>query len=947
MAKLSAEGRLRLAVKMACVAGAGVAAAPVHAEEGAGAGSSATTLEKVEVTGTRIKRVDVETANPVYTLDRQAIERTGVQTLGQLIQRAPAMVGDATTTNPQVNNGGGTGDTNVSLRGLGVPRTLILLDGHRMVTQDVNAVPINVVERVEILKEGASAIYGSDAIAGVVNIITQKDKRDGDFIADLGMSSKHDGRRRDFSVAYGLSGDKGHATIGLTYNEQDLISAGAREFSGTALYLYSGQVQAAGSSRNPQGRMFLPADATAPGTGQTFGEFYGCNVSGGNISVARKPGAEGTALGDYTCYSGAQFAFNYQAVGNVIVTPQQRYGMFASASYDINSYVTLFTEFFHNTTKSNSQIAPLPFDAQADNTTVPTDNPFNIFGVEFGPNGNEMLTRFVSGGNRFFGWQVLTDQINLGLKGGLFDTGWHWEAHVGYGRIDRKQNEKGYLDSAKLEAALAADCGSNCLNLFNLDTATDVFNSLLVGAENSTVRQLTTTDFNVSGDLFPMAGGNASLAAGVNTREEVLRGEVDSKAQLNPLTFPNLTCGLSQEACTTAADGHIQGTDVYAEFFFPILANVTAVKSLNVSLGDRFSTYKNFGHNNTVTVALEYRPIGDLLIRSNFATVYRIPNIEDQFLPQKVSNPTFRDPCTFIDEPVGTDPNHDLACQGVPRDGTFRQATSQITSVVQGNPNLVSEKGNVVTFGFVYDSSLLPGFSSTVDFWHYKLNNYLFDVGDVATGLDPNISASVCFQTGDPRLCSLLHRAPDGNLSGTGFVDAPAFNLGTLTSQGVDAGVKYRTKRFDFGRFTAGVDVTYQHKFTVAPEPGAADIEVASTFIRQFGTYPKWHGIGTVGWEGFGADFLLTERWIGSYHIDDADAVIPGINVHYSDTFYTNLELGYTFAPTKTRLALGIDNVTDATPKIMFQNNVINANTDVQTFDTVGRYYWLRLTQRF
>src|SRR5581483_7166663 len=245
MAKLSAEGRLRLAVKMACVAGAGVAAAPVHAEEGAGAGSSATTLEKVEVTGTRIKRVDVETANPVYTLDRQAIERTGVQTLGQLIQRAPAMVGDATTTNPQVNNGGGTGDTNVSLRGLGVPRTLILLDGHRMVTQDVNAVPINVVERVEILKEGASAIYGSDAIAGVVNIITQKDKRDGDFIADLGMSSKHDGRRRDFSVAYGLSGDKGHATIGLTYNEQDLISAGAREFSGTALYLYSGQVQAA------------------------------------------------------------------------------------------------------------------------------------------------------------------------------------------------------------------------------------------------------------------------------------------------------------------------------------------------------------------------------------------------------------------------------------------------------------------------------------------------------------------------------------------------------------------------------------------------------------------------------------------------------------------------------------------------------------------------------
>jgi outer membrane receptor protein involved in Fe transport len=941
MAKLSAEGRLRLAVKLACVAGAGVAAAPAHAEESAG-GDKATTLEKVEVTGTRIKRVDVETANPVYTLDRQAIERTGVQTLGQLIQRAPAMVGDATTTNPQVNNGGGTGDTNVSLRGLGVPRTLILLNGHRMVTQDVNAVPINVVERVEILKEGASAIYGSDAIAGVVNIITQKDKRDGDFIADLGMSSKHDGRRRDFSVAYGIQGDKGHATLGLTYNEQDLVSAGAREFSGTALYLYSGQVQAAGSSRNPQGRMFLPA--------ATFGaQFPTCSVSGGNISVARIPGAAGTTLADYTCYTSAQFAFNYQAVGNVIVTPQQRYGLFASGNYDINSHVTLFTEVFHNTTKSNSQIAPLPFDAQADNTTIPTNNPFNVFNTEFGPNGQQMVTRFVSGGNRFFGWQVLTDQINMGLKGSLFNTGWHWEALVGYGRIDRKQNEKGYLDSAKLQAALNADCAPNCLNIFNLDNAGSdpVFNQLLVGAENSSVRQLTTTELNISGDLFPMLGGNASLAAGFDTREETLKGEVDSKATLDPTTFPNLTCGLSQEACTTATNGHLQGNDVYVEFLFPLLANMTAVKSLNLSIGDRFSTYKNFGHNNTVTVALEYRPVADLLIRSNFATVYRIPNIEDQFLSQKLTNPTFRDPCTNLNEPVGTNANHDLACQGVARDGTFRQVTSQITSVIEGNPNLVPEKGHVITAGFVYDSSLLPGFSSSVDFWRYELNNFLYDVGDVASGLDANISASVCFQTGDPALCSLLHRASDGNLSGTGYVEQPAFNLGKLTSQGVDMGFKYRTKRFDFGRFAAGIDTTYQHKYTVAPHAGASDIEVASTFIRQFGTYPKWHGIGTVGWEGFGADVLMTERWIGSYHIDDADAIIPGINVHYSDTFYTNLEVGYTLEMTKTRLALGIDNITDATPKIMFQNNVINANTDVQTFDTIGRYYWLRLTQRF
>src|SRR5262249_25190061 len=162
-------------------------------------------------------------------------------------------------------------------------------------------------------------------------------------------------------------------------------------------------------------------------------------------------------------------------------------------------------------------------------------------------------------------------------------------------------------------------------------------------------------------------------------------------------------------------------------------------------------------------------------------------------------------------------------------------------------------------------------------------------------------------------------------------------------TQGVDIGFKYKTKKFDFGRLSATFDSTYLHKYDVSE----ADLQVAGTFNRQFGTYPRWHGIATVGWEGFGFDALLTERYLGNFSNPDADAIIPGINIDYSATFYTNLEVGYTVSFTNTRVALGMDNIGDQQPKIMFQNNTLNGNTDVNTFDTIGRYYWLRLTQRF
>ncbi|WP_148667811.1 TonB-dependent receptor plug domain-containing protein, partial [Mizugakiibacter sediminis] len=186
----------------------------------------------IVVTGSRIRRVDLETANPVFAIDRAQIQQSGKVTLGDLVQEAPSISGAA--QNPQVNNGGGDGASTVSLRGLGAQRTLVLINGHRVIASpsaggvDINQIPANLVERIEVLKDGASAVYGSDAIGGVVNIILRSNYQGAEFSADYGISDRNDGERRGFSATFGQTGDKGSVIAGINYNKFDPISSADR-----------------------------------------------------------------------------------------------------------------------------------------------------------------------------------------------------------------------------------------------------------------------------------------------------------------------------------------------------------------------------------------------------------------------------------------------------------------------------------------------------------------------------------------------------------------------------------------------------------------------------------------------------------------------------------------------------------------------------------------------
>jgi outer membrane receptor protein involved in Fe transport len=401
---------------------------------------------------------------------------------------------------------------------------------------------------------------------------------------------------------------------------------------------------------------------------------------------------------------------------------------------------------------------------------------------------------------------------------------------------------------------------------------------------------------------------------------------------------------LAQETCTGDSFAEYNVRELYTEFFVPLVRDIPGIKALNVTAGVRYSDYskESIGDDTNAQFKVEYRPISDILIRGSYAQVFRAPTIVDLSLAPTQSAPTFTDPCEgIVAADVAANPNLALACEGVPLDGSFAQPLSQITSVLLGNQELKPETGDVKTYGVVYDASWAPGLSLTVDYWDYHIE-------DIITNLDVNFSAEQCVQTGAPQFCGLIFRYTDPINAGLIKVfQQPTVNLGELNTDGVDIGIKYALRGTGAGDFNISLDATHINSYESISAPGAPPQEVAGTFDRQFGNYAKWRGLLGFGWSMAGFDGLLTVRYIDSVEIIDPDGA-PGVqpNLNIPSVTYYDLTLGYTF-PTETKVQVGAINLGDKDPPILYQNNVINANTDVSTYDTLGRRWYVGVTQKF
>jgi iron complex outermembrane recepter protein len=959
-----------LAVGATAVAGTGIAFAQdttAPATTPAPAEQQATNLDRIEVTGSRIRRVDAENASPVVTIDRAAIEKTGKLTIGDLVQELPNIAGAA--TNPQVNNGGGTGASTIDLRGLGSQRTLVLINGRRVVHQggndggaDVNAIPASAVERIEVLTVGASSVYGSDAVAGVVNFIMRKDFEGMQASIDYGISGRDDGQRQGGSFTFGQVGDKGNIIAGVNYNKFDAISSADRDFSKDATYLYAGYVTVLGSSRNPRGFIALP-------DGNPTVTALGCN------NVTRIPGAAGTdPINDYRCYSGAADSYNYQAV-NLIVTPQERTNAFFLGNYQMTDDVSAFIEYYHNKTSANFAIAALPFDARGDAVVISADSYYNPFGVDFGRdpggtiNGQDFRSRWTSVGQRRSLYSTTTDQLVTGVEGFLGDT-WKWDFALNYGHISQYNQSYGYMDYAGLADALGPSfldpatgvvtCGTptapiaGCtpLNVFNIEDPQTI--ATLQAFES---RPIYTTTYvqrgfeaNASGELFNMPAGAAQLAFGAAWRREYQRSEVDYTA----VARADGTCSISQEACSTPLSGGFTVGELYAELFLPLLKDVPFAQALNVTFGTRYSNYSNFGNTTNSKLQVEWRPLEDLLFRGTVAEVFRAPSIGDLFAGPAGNAPQADDPCVGYTN----DPAHASACgapsgaTNIPAGGITSTGLGQTNGVVSGSVaagyDLQPEQGKSFDWGVVYDPSWLPGFSASLDYWRVYLNDNIVTVG-AQTVLNS------CYVDNASPFCPFINRFQDGQIN---FIAQPTVNLGRLDVKGWDLALRYKLPDTAWGTWNFGFDGTYIAQWDNDVDTGSTldDVKhIAGHYNVDYGNYSRVRSRLFANWSLGDWSAAWRVRYVGPFDVGNADVdqgtsadlAIPGVELAYGSYTLHSFNVGYALPSVNSRIEVGVDNVFDKQPPLLFQNNVLNANTDVSTFDTVGRYFWARYTVKF
>jgi outer membrane receptor protein involved in Fe transport len=971
---MSSNLNIRQAVGLA-VGAAGATAAtlaymPTALAADAAVGPNAATapneaLEEIVVTGSRVRRVDVETADPVFVLDQATIAQSGAVTMGDLINRIPSIAGAAMS--PQINNGGGFGESNIELRGLNAQRTLILIDGRRVNLAgsvgavDVNQIPINLIDHVDVLKEGAGAIYGSDAIAGVVNFVTRRGLEGFELTGDWGESSKHDAKHHNIGAMWGTNTDKFNIETGFNYNQQDELTMGQRRWSQFALYLYSGTLNKGGSSRVPSGRVFFP-------TGSPLATQFGCS------SVTLSAGAAGTSLGDYRCFNPSSDKFNFQPF-NLNVTPQERAAIFTKANYKINDSFEIYGSVIYNHTHSASQLAPLPFDALNDQIVISKNNIYNPFGIDFGGGSGanpDYDLRMSSLGNRFSNTVSSSAISNIGLKGAIFNTGWNYDGNVSYNRLDQYADNSGYLLTNQFENAVGPSflnaagtptCGTtaapiaNCIpaNIFNLSAPSQVAALNGIAASFTTdatfVSKTATLDANGpvwKGGLFDAGDWLASVGLSYTGLEGIFTTSTIDQAQ--PPNF--LTCQIPGGVCSGNSAGSYNFKEAYAELFVPVLKDLPGVKSLNIDVGDRYSKYSLFGSTNRAEFKVEYRPIRDLLVRGTYAQIFRAPTIADISAAPAGSAPTLNDICAgFTGSGTATYPNLPAACAGVPTDGSFKEPQNQVNGLLTSNQNLKPEVGNVKTFGFVYDSSLLRGFSMSVDWWDYSVNNLL-------TQLDPNYAIQQCGITGAPQFCSLIQRFPSTTPNAGLIVvfDQPIFNLGQLTTNGIDSSFKYTLRTDLVGQFQITVDETHLMTYKSTPAPGATTQEIAGTYNKQFGFYAKDRGTLGIGWSGWDASALLTARYIGHVDIPLTNALFNSdgtfntfLGWHLGSVIYYDLTAGYTFKATNTSLRAGMLNIADKLPPIAGINSfsVGSSVTDVTTYDTIGRRFFVGFTQKF
>jgi iron complex outermembrane receptor protein len=925
-------------------------------------------LQEVVVTGSRIIQSGVNAQSPISIIDRAAIDRTGIASVGDLLQQVTA---SGKALNAKFNSSGnfgypadgggiGAGSAQVDLRNLNSKRVLVLVDGIRWVNEssasgvsgaaDLNTIPLSIIERIEVLEDGASAIYGSDAIAGVVNIITRKDFEGVEVNAYRG-AYEIGGDTTDASLTIGGGGEKFHGVFVASYYNQDKIGSGEWEQSS---FPEPNAGLDAGSSGTPQGRFrFCDPNRPAASNGSCPDNFYNLTLNDGTTTPVWNPADP--ASGTYHQFTNAD-RFNY-APFNLLLTPSERKSMFARVSFDISDNVTFYAKGLFNNRKSSNQAAPEPMfvgpgagtGGLADTISVSALNPYNPFGIDLNAASNFIYVtrRPIEVGPRLFEQNVDTWYANVGLEGSFGDTRrFHWDINAISSENKADQLFTNGYNIAKIGLALgdpavcAAVPGCVPLDLFGgsqgRPMTPEMINWIRTSQIDSSKQGLTLLSANITGELFDIQDRSAGFAVGVEHRKYT--GDF--------LPDPLRQTGESQDSFASPVSSSYDVNEVYTEFNFPLLA------SLDASAAVRWSDYSTFGSESTGKIGLRWKPIDALAFRGTYSKGFRAPNLGELFgLTQFAA--TLTDPCgptgtVVVDASDGLNTTPlETACraQGVPNN--YEQANTQITTFTGGNPDLQPEKSNSYTVGIVHDATWAEGFSQRLTF---ELTYYNHEIKKGIQARDIQALVNACLAAGgtDATLCSPFTRVASGDLRPpNNFLD----NLGSIKTDGFDFKVDWRGNEMGWGTLSAGLQATRVNKFETVDVDGivsqrAVGIEVSDSAI------PKIQANLQLGWEKGDWGVSWSARYIDSVQEYCGNAVIrevpgcmdtpdPADDVFNTldSTIYNDVQVAWrkAFGIEKFALSLGVQNVFGEDAPICYTCSL--NGYDAGTYDLPGTFW--------
>lgn len=951
-------------------------------------------MQAVQVTGSLIRSVDVELAQPVVTISAQDIQRQGFATVGQFLQNLTAASTPDISKSDPLEGGPDVGGTYVDLRGLGSERTLVLIDGKRVGTSydgltNLDTIPAGVIDHIDVLADGASAVYGSDAIAGVINIVTKKDFNGVELNTYNGEFLPHaDGKQGQYAFTAGKSNSRGSIIFSAQYQTQDAIGAARRLYSN---YPLTNQ---------------FPYNGLA--TSGPYGEIL--NDPSGNTLVLNN-GGDPTNFNDYHAQipptyasngvvtnPGDTYNLNYQ---NTLQSATSMKNLFLQGRYKLQDNLTAEFSAGYNQQGNTAELGGTPLstfsivDPQQPQYSNPVlsplsyYNPYNTPGLTPQP---VAFQRYIVEDPRLNINKVNNFRYSVGLEG-YFNLGEHlfnWDANYYDTKYDGVITNTGFIYLPNLENALGPSfLGANgtvqCGTPGNVITGCVPLNALAGpgGYTPSMLNYIMTPNFehygseekgpqvDLSGDVYALPAGDLTVAIGASYRT------------ISGHDTPDLPSaeGLTTNLAGQPTSGSYDVSEAYAEVNVPLLKDLPMAQSLSLDVARRFSRYNNFGSTNNNQFKLSWKPIDDLLVRASYGTGFRAPTVGDLFGGITTTYPFYADPCdvTFglarynatvarnCASGIGAQPALNQQALNAAGLGTefpngFMQEQAPGTPVTSpgggpvyaaftqgGNPNLKPETSRSTQLGMVYSPSWFTGFNATVDWFHYK-------VTDVISIISPNEVLDNCYQLSIAADCALFQRTAANNYQVSSLFSGEE-NQGYLDTAGYDADLSYKLPSLPFGQFTLNSHSTYITRNNTLQYPG-----VPVSYNNGLGSNWRLRSNFTVAWNygRFGAQWTLryySPLKDACYNPQDSafPCTLPnyfqvgvGVNpqTQIPSVTFNDVQVNWK-APWNATISLGANNVFNRIGPYFYGGSGTDTGYSYSASYDYGRFVYLRYDQKF